>query len=125
MPVGIMPFTEGPVTITALPSQVNLLLYAGDDFTLRLDVIGPDSEPLDLSAADVDSHIRVAPESTVIAGVFEATVDFATILLHLDSPTSTNLPTNCVWDCQIILGGLTTTLVAGTIVMTPEVTRPL
>ena len=44
-------------------------------------------------------------------------------MLHLDSPVSSGLPSRCVYDVELTLSGRITTIVAGDIAMTPEVTR--
>lgn len=114
----------GPVSISALPAVVNLSLYQGDDFTLLLNVSTPTGEPADLSQMTVESHIRPDPAG-VLAGEFEPAVDGPVISLHLPGAVSSGLPLRCVWDAQITdQDDAVTTLAAGTITLTPEVTRP-
>lgn len=108
--------------IEALPLAVDLFLYAGDDFTLRLDVSDPEGEPLDMTGGEAESHIRADPDAE-LAGEFAATIDGSALLLHLTGETSAALPASAVWDVEIRLGGQTTTLAGGAITMTAQVTR--
>ena len=126
---GIMPFPDsvplGPQTIVVLPARVDLVLYQGDDFTLRVDVSDDQGYPYDLSGAVPESHIRERVEDAYLAGVFEATIADSVLFLHLTPVVSSGLPLQAVWDAQITrdAGARVTTLVAGTITLVPEVTR--
>jgi len=125
MPSALVPvrtaIARALVTITVLPAPVNMLLYAGDDFTLRVDVTDEDGDPFDLTGQTAQSQIRLTPQSEEIAGEFEASIDGSGILLHLTSQVSAALPPSCVWDVQISPPVIT--LAAGTIAMTAQVTR--
>jgi hypothetical protein len=114
----------GCVQITALPACVNLALYRGDSFTLRLDVASAEGEPLDLAGAEVTAQIRLAPEAADVAGAFLASVEGSSVLLHLTAAASAALPPKGVWDARVDQAGQVTTLAAGALVLTPEVTRP-
>lgn len=116
----------GPQLIEALPAVVNLALYQGDDFTLRIDVMDSTGMPYDLGDAVPKSQIRVTPASPDIAGVFECSIEEGSVLLlHLTPQVSSALPLNTVWDVQISRydGARVTTLAAGAIMLTAEVTR--
>lgn len=115
----------GLVVITALPAPVNLRLYAGDDFIFTLSVSWPEGIEIDLGEYDVRAQIRERTSSPDIAGEFIVSTDGNVIVLHLDSATSADLPARSVWDCQTTAtDGFVTTLAAGTIEMTEDVTRP-
>jgi hypothetical protein len=131
MSVGVTPMTvgvpdTGPVHISALPLEVDLALYKGDDFYLDLILTDPDGSDTDLSAATPSAQIRVAPNDDLLA-VFDTTVDGNTIHLHLPHDQSINLqPGQCAWDAQITTStDITTTLVAGAVSVAGEVTMPL
>ena len=110
--------------IVAVPAAVNLILYQGDDFTLRIDVTDEGGEPFDLAAYEAEAQIRQTADADDIAGAFVATIQEGNaIYLHLTSPVSAALPLACVWDVQITAGPAVTTLAAGTITLTREVTR--
>jgi hypothetical protein len=113
------------VQLTALPATVNLSLYAGDDFTMRVDVTDADGEPFDLTGWLPESQIRARARSETIAGEFVATLDESAIILHLTPQVSAGLPSRCVWDVQISRDEEheVITLAAGTISMTAQVTR--
>jgi hypothetical protein len=110
-------------TVTALPTVVNLNLYAGDDFYLDLTVTNPDGSAADLSTAVATAQVRAhtsAPDPPL--ATFTATIAGNVIHLHLHSVDTATL-TAGVWDCQIATPDITT-LVAGSVTVTGEVTRP-
>jgi len=114
----------GPQVISSLPAAVDLELYAGDDFVLLLEVFSADDEPLYLDESLIESQIRETPESGTVAGQFTASAEGNTITLHLPGAVSAQLPASCAWDVQMTASdGWVTTLAAGDITMTPEVTR--
>lgn len=110
-------------TISRLPTGVDMILYQGDDFALTITVRNPDGTDADLTGAIVRSQIRVNPGDATVAGQFTVGVTGNMITLTLPGPTSATLPNQCVWDCEMTVSGRTTTLVAGRITLTPEVTR--
>jgi hypothetical protein len=112
----------GCAVITQLPACVNLELYAGDDFTLRVDVTDAAGDPADLSSTTARAQIRPTPEG-VLSGQFDPLIEDSTIFLHLTSAVSTHLPARSVWDLDITRNGRVTTLASGTITLTPEVSR--
>ena len=114
-----------PTTITALPLSVTLVVYAGDDFYVDVEVTNPDDSPMDLSDCTATAQIRISAEDNTIAGTFDCSIVGNVITLHLSHDDSATIGDKNVWDCQIVNGaGDVTTLVAGTISTTPEVTRP-
>jgi hypothetical protein len=124
-PQPLTPITgRAAIVITDLPQVVTLALYAGDDFVLQVNVADPDTgQPLDLTGAEPLAQIRATPEADEIAGQFEATIDGSTVYLHLTSAVSAGLPRRSVWDVQITLDQRVRTLAAGTIDLTPQVSR--
>lgn len=117
--------SSGTFQVTSLPATVNLSLYAGDDFMMSI-TVNDDSDPpqpFDLSEAVAESHIRVTPQDINLAGEFSCTTEGNVIYMNLDSATSAALPSQAVWDVQVNINGRITTLAAGSITMTPEVTR--
>jgi hypothetical protein len=111
-----------PKTINALPATVNLLLYAGDDFYLTLTVSLLDGNPADLSGATAQAQVRPAPGDPSIVS-FTATIAGNLVTLHMSAANSVTLPTNGVWDAQIIdASGRITTLAAGNVNVRAQVT---
>jgi len=111
------------MNFSALPQVVNLSLYQGDDFMLRIAVNDPDGSPTDLFGATVMAHIRISPGAPLI-GEFDITMQDNVIFLHLSNKVSVNLAGRLVYDAEVTLdSGWVRTLVAGTIDMTPDVSR--
>jgi hypothetical protein len=112
-------------TITRLPTQVNLVLYEGDDFTFMVSVKDSSGQPVDLTGVTARAQIRASITAPAILGSFTPTVDAlaGNIWLHLADTVSSALPSTGVWDVEIDRGGEITTLAAGTVSMTPDVTR--
>jgi hypothetical protein len=122
----VAPLAAGACTVlVSTPECVNLALYRGDDFYIDITVTYQDSgDPADLSNALATAMIRArAGDQRAPLASFAATIEGNVIHLHLTSTASAGLPTSAVWDCQIATPDVTT-LVAGTITTTPDVTHP-
>jgi hypothetical protein len=114
-----------PVTVVALPSTVNLELYQGDDFAVTLVVSNPDGTDADLTGCTAEAQIRATPADATVAATFTATVAGNLVQLGLAHTDTATLAGATVWDCQLVqAAGQITTLVAGTVTITSEVTRP-
>jgi len=115
---------QGEKLITAWPATVNLRVFAGDDFTLGIVISDGEGDPLDLTGATARAHIRETVDAD-LAFEFAVTVNEpdSLVLLHLQAATSAVLPPTAVYDCEINIDGTVTTLIAGTIITRPEVTR--
>jgi len=120
--IGVMPLS-GPQSIERVPIIVNLLLYAGDDLGFALLVYDADGSDSDLSGATVRAQIRANPAAQQVAGEVLCTIDGNAVQLHILGTVSQNLPGAAVWDCEMTRGGMVTTLVAGTVRTTADVTR--
>jgi hypothetical protein len=113
-----------PSSISALPSQLDLELYGGDDFALTLTLTNPDGSPIDVSTAAVTAQIRQRPGADIAAS-FACSGAGNVVTLWLGQNDTQDLGGNFVWDCQVAWpGGPKSTLVAGEVVITPDVTRP-
>jgi hypothetical protein len=114
----------GPVTLTSLPQVVNLDLYRGDDFALRLTVNDPDEETAaDLSGAVVRAQLRTSSEADSTAGEFMVEIVDNVITLRLAAETSAALPGSLVWDVELDQNDWVVTLIGGRVTVTPDVTR--
>lgn len=113
---------SGVVVIHALPVEVNLFLYAGNDFWLTIGLADPEGVPIDLTGATVRSQIRATHDATTISGQFAPTISGNVILLHLTSQVSAGLLRDTVWDCELDRGTILT-VAFGAITMRPRVTR--
>jgi len=114
---------DTPVTLRALPRTVNLITYRGDDFAFAVTVWNDDGTAADLTAATVRAQIRPTADADTPAGTIATTVTANTIDCHLTAATSATLPPSAVWDVEIVDAGWTTTLAAGNVVTTADVTR--
>lgn len=136
-PVGATKFSPaalanaGCLDATQAPQCVNLTIYEGDDFLLDMAVFNEAGDPIDLTAwggAVPKAQIRPSTESEAIIAAFEWEIDVVNtnvIHWHLTSTVNQNMPhTPAVWDAQVTWYGFITTLAAGTVTWTQEVTRP-
>ena len=117
--------TGGPVTLTAIPAEVDLQLYAGDDFTFTITVNNPDGTATDLTGFTAMAQVRAAASlSSPVLASFTPSIAGNVITLHLPSTGSTGLPPTCVYDAQMTdTNSVVTTLVAGTVTVAPQVTQ--
>jgi len=116
---------SGPTTLTALPDIVNLELYRGDDFQFTLVVTNQDGSPADLSGFTATAQVRISAEDAGVAGTITAVITGNNITCSLAHTISATLPNAAVWDCQLTsAAGKLTTIVAGDVTMTADVTRP-
>jgi hypothetical protein len=126
--MSIMQQASPPVSFTVLPPTVDLTLYAGDDFSMVLNVFDNGGLPVDLTGVTAEAQIRANAAADIIEADFICTVGASganTVQLVLASVDSAVLPSSCVWDCQLTFpGGVILTICAGKITMTAEVTRP-
>jgi hypothetical protein len=107
-------------TVLARPDQVNLCLYAGDDFYLDLTVVNPDGTASDLSGLTATAEVRATTDDPVIA-TFTATMAANVVSLWLAAADVAALPAAAVWDCQL-QGASTWTVAAGTVRTAAQVT---
>ena len=113
-----------PATITAQPATINLVIYQGDDFYLDLTVTDAVGAAADLTGATASAQVRLtAGAIDPPAATFTATITTNVIHLHLPTTESTKLHSSAVWDCQIATPDITT-LAAGTVTVTAQVTTP-
>lgn len=111
-------------TIIAIPAEVNLELYQGDDFTMTLTVTNPDGSAADLTDAIIAAQVRKTPPDEAIIARFTPAHSDNIITLWLPGAESARLGATQAWDCDMTdAGGRVTTLVYGTLTAKSEVTR--
>jgi hypothetical protein len=118
------PFAAEPICFTD-PAELNLCVYRGDTGHLRIQVLIA-GVPADVSAATFDADIRASADSTVLLATLLAVPvagQPSMVDLTLTAAESAKLSTSGVWDLQMTLGGEVTTLVAGTVTVTKDVSR--
>lgn len=109
-----------PTTVDVQPLTVDLKLYEGDDFSMDIVVTNPDGTPAVVGTPL--AQIRATTDSPVLATFTTTVLDN---MIHLYLPgTLIDETLDGVWDCQVTDDqGQVTTLVAGSVVTTAEVTR--
>jgi hypothetical protein len=112
--------------VNATPQAVPLTLYRGDDFFLDLEVTDPGGAAADLTGATAEAQIRASAADVAVLASFDATVTGNVVSLHLPSVEAANLTTKtAAWDCQLTdSDGIVSTLAAGPVTITADVTRP-
>lgn len=116
----------GPICFTK-PGEVDLCVYRGDSGRVRVRVTDVDGLPVDVSTATFDCDFRANPDdvmtlispSVVPVPGIENAVDIV-----LTPEESALLDADGVWDLEMTLGGEVTTLLAGKVIVTKDVSRP-
>jgi hypothetical protein len=106
----------------------SLQIYQGDDYTGIVTVLNADGTAADLSTYTPRAQIRrkVADLDPVIVAELTLTVDENRITLSLDHDITRTLSGAYVWDLQLTdAAGEITTIMAGSVPVTLEVTRPV
>src|SRR5262245_31138429 len=105
----------------------DLKIYQGDDYAGTVTVRNDDGTPADLTGYTAQSQIRraVADSEPVIAVQITTTIDSPNILLAIPKEETEPLSGRYTWDLQLTSSGnAITTIMAGKVIVTPEVTRP-
>jgi hypothetical protein len=107
--------------------QANLDIYQGDDYAADVTVLNADGSAADLTGYTAQSQIRAAlsdasPTATAQFAVAIAGNVITLMLSHDETKALTSA--SYVWDLQVIdSGGWITTLLAGAVKVTKEVTK--
>jgi hypothetical protein len=109
--------------------RANLQIYQGDDYVATVTVKNADGTPADLSGYTAKAQIRrnVADLQPAVTVELLATIASPFINLFLTHDQTLVLSGTYVWDLQLteIATGAVTTILAGQVPVTPEVTRDL
>lgn len=109
-----------------MPSQANLALYQGDDYAAVITVTNSSGVP-DLTGCTAQAQMRVGPADIASAVVVEISAEVAPPnLINLEIPHGVTLQLSgqYVWDLQLTdPSGTVTTILAGSVIVTREVTR--
>jgi hypothetical protein len=110
-----------------MAANANLAIYQGDDYVADILVTDDDgTTPADLTGCAARSQIRedFSPASPLIAE-FECVIEASTITIALSHDITSMLTCpKYVWDIQVTDGnGWVTTLLAGQVAVTKEVTK--
>jgi hypothetical protein len=117
--------TTAPAQLSVLPAQVNLAIYAGDDFQFTLTATDPGGGLTDFTGAAIKAQIRQKPDSAdPPLEVFATSVSQNVITLTLTGSQTQGLVGAYVWDCQVTYStGKVYTLAAGLLSATADVSR--
>lgn len=112
------------------PTNADLLIYMGDDFTMKIVISSADGKPADLTGMTAAAQIRgKASDESPVYAEFVTAVDPATgtVTLTLDHDATRALPVQTlVWDAQLTSAtGIIATVVRGYVQVLADVTRPL
>lgn len=117
-----------PIALSG-PMEVNLSIYRGDTGRFRITVTNDDESPADLTGATWDADIRnTAAAGAVLANfdVVPVAGDDSSVDVILNETQAEQLPSGTLsYDVEMRLDGEVITLVAGTITVTQDVSRPL
>jgi hypothetical protein len=106
----------------------NLQIYQGDDFAAMVTVLATDGTAADLTGYTPKAQIRrdVADRQPAVAMELTAVLELPNFIsLSLTHDQTAMLMGSYVWDLQITDGsGAITTILAGSMSVTQEVTRP-
>jgi hypothetical protein len=122
-PRGSVP-EAAPILISSLPQEVDLIVYADDDFSFELTLTDADGSATDLSGVTVEAQIRTTKNRAEIAASFATSIDANNIMLALSRDAASALAGPCVWDCQLTLSnGAIQTVARGSLSVVSDVTR--
>lgn len=105
----------------------DLSVYQGDDYAARVIVTNPDGTDADLTGYVAKAQIRrdVADIAVDVEAEFVCTIDPPNVIaISLANTDTAALSGSLRWDLQLTSSaGMVTTIVAGAVAVTPEVTR--
>jgi len=109
-----------------MATKANLALYQGDDYSAVVTVTNGASGVPDLTGYTAQAQIRTAyaDQQPAIACEMATEITANTITLAIPHADTVTLAGSYLWDLQIVdTAGVITTLLAGAVTVTPEVTR--
>jgi hypothetical protein len=113
--------------MTMSVSKANLDVVQGDDYVATVSVTNADGSPADISGYTAKAQIRqdVADEARRVDVEITTAVASPNVTLTIPHATTQTLTAaSYVWDLQLTsAGGQITTILAGTVIVTREVTR--
>jgi hypothetical protein len=119
------PSTSAPVCFTQ-PGSVDLCVYRGDSGRVRVRLTDPDGVPIDVSAATWDCDFRTTEDDATVlcSPTIEPVVGVPNAVdIVLSAVQSALLDQDCVWDLQMTRAGEVTTVLAGKVAVTKDVSR--
>lgn len=111
-------------TISTLPTQVDLELYRGDAWALPV-TITTGGVALNLTGYTLTAQVRASESASTSTSITVTVTNAATgqVRLSLTAAQTRDLPASGVWDLQWATSGDPTTLLAGRVTVSGDVTR--
>lgn len=117
--------TDGPLTLSK-PLAVDLIVYRGDTGLFRITVANSDGSAHPVLDATWDADIRLAADDTTVITtmlVSPTPGDSSSVDVTLTAAMSRLINAPAVYDVEMTQGGIVTTLIAGNVVLTKDVSR--
>ena len=109
-----------------MPSPADLEIYQGDDFAPIVTIYNEDGSVADITGYTAKAQIRrsTADNDPVVVVEITAVVQSPQVLMSIPSAQTTPLSGRYTWDLQITSpDGVVTTVLAGRVIVTAEITR--
>jgi hypothetical protein len=110
-----------------MPGKADLLIYEGDDYSATVTVTNATTTPPDLTGFIAHAQIRNGPADSNTQVIVEVTATVSTNIVTLSIPAAQTVLLSkplYAWDLQLHAPtGETTTILAGRVIVTAEVTR--
>jgi hypothetical protein len=126
-PRAVLPAAKGDPVCFTKPGVVNLCVYRGDSGRVRVRISDPEGDPIDVTTATWDCDFRSTEDDTVVlcSPSIEPVVGQTNAVdIVLTAADSAALDADCVWDLEMTLFGEVTTILAGKVLVTKDVSRP-
>lgn len=124
----VTPTAAPSSVVISQPQPVDLVIYRGDTGRFRVSVTDPQGAPLDVSTASWNAQIRQNaddPQPVTAFTIQPVSGDTSSIDVILNASESATLDFSTgAWDLQMSMGGEITTLMAGKVNVTADVSRP-
>ena len=112
-----------PIALTE-PASLDISAYRGDTQGFRV-LVTQGGIPLDVSAAEWDCDVRQDADGPVLATMTVTPVVGITNAIDVAMPaTATEVSGEAVWDLEMTLGDVVTTILRGNITIVADVSRP-
>jgi hypothetical protein len=126
-PRAVLPPSEDEPICFTRPGSVDLCVYRGDSGRVRVRVTNAAGTPIDVSAATWDCDFRATHDAATVlcSPTVEPVVGTPNAVdIVLSATDSAALNDDCVWDLQMTLNAQVTTVLAGKVLVTKDVSRP-
>jgi hypothetical protein len=111
--------------VLSKPIAADLIVYRGDSGSFRVTVTDADGAPVDVTAAVWRCEIRAKVDDAVIVElpVVATDGDPSSVDVTVSAEDSALLSANAVWDLEMTEAARVTTLLAGKVVVTRDVSH--